>query len=286
MGPATPPPDDLVALGTEPLGSLPPAARVRGRVGRPHRRRGDRQRRARLQAARGEERGEHDAADGDPPRRAVHRDHRSSSTPSASGPPRRRGQTVVAMVAAAVFGAESPLFVAFQRCDRADPVPGGEHELQRVPAPCRDPRRGRLHAAPVLVPRRPPRLLLGDRDAGDDRRRPARRLRGRHARPHPALLGRRVRLLHAVAGRHGPALVRGAGCRLAVSRHGERGRWPADVRRPARGVGHEVRRRRVARPRAHPGPGRALLLHPAAVRGVAGASCASSRPGGAGPAPS
>ena len=48
----------------------------------------------------------------------------------------------------------------------ADPVPRREHELQRLPAPGRDPGRGRLHAAPVLVPRRPAGLLVGHRPAG------------------------------------------------------------------------------------------------------------------------
>ena len=62
--------------------------------------------------------------------------------------------------------------------DGADPVPRREHELQRLPAPGRDPGRGRLHAAPVLVPRRPARLLVGDRAAGGDR---VRRCCGRSA---------------------------------------------------------------------------------------------------------
>ena len=35
-------------------------------------------------------------------------------------------------------------------------------------------------------------------------------LRRRHARADPALLGRRVRLLHALPGRHGPPLAHGA----------------------------------------------------------------------------
>ena len=40
-----------------------------------------------------------------------------------------------------------------------------------------------------------------------DRHRAARRLRRRHPRADPALLGRRVRLLHAQPDRHGPALA-------------------------------------------------------------------------------
>ena len=38
--------------------------------------------------------------------------------------------------------------------------------LQRLPAPRGDPGPGRLHAAPVLLPRRPPRLQPGHRRAG------------------------------------------------------------------------------------------------------------------------
>ena len=52
-----------------------PAPLVRRRLGRAHRRRGDRQRRPRIQAAGGEERREHDDDDGDPPRRPLHRHH-------------------------------------------------------------------------------------------------------------------------------------------------------------------------------------------------------------------
>ena len=51
----------------------------------------------------------------------------------------------------------------------ADPVPRRQHELQRLPAARGDPGRRRLHAAPVLVPRRPARLLVGHRPAGGHR---------------------------------------------------------------------------------------------------------------------
>ena len=54
-------------------------------------------------------------------------------------------------------------FYAVRGAHRADPVPRREHELQRVPATRRDPGRGRLHAAPVRVPRRPPGVLVGHR---------------------------------------------------------------------------------------------------------------------------
>ena len=54
--------------------------------------------------------------------------------------------------------------------DGADPLPGRQHELQRLPPARRDPGPGRVHAAPVRVPRRPPRLLLGDRRPRHGRR--------------------------------------------------------------------------------------------------------------------
>ena len=46
---------------------------------------------------------------------------------------------------------------------RAHPHPGGEHLLQRLPAPRRHPGRGRLHAPPVRLPRRPAGLHPGHR---------------------------------------------------------------------------------------------------------------------------
>ena len=85
-------------------------------------------------------------------------------------PTEEGGPTVVAMVAAAVFGDGTILFVVFQARHGADPLPGRQHQLQRVPAARRDPGRGRVHAAPVRVPRRPPRVLVGDRRPGDGRR--------------------------------------------------------------------------------------------------------------------
>ena len=76
------------------------------------------------------------------------------------------GASIVALAAQATFGDGSAVLRHLRDLDGADPVPRREHELQRLPAPRRDPRRGRLHAAPVLVPRRPAGLLVGDRAAG------------------------------------------------------------------------------------------------------------------------
>ena len=75
------------------------------------------------------------------------------------------GPTVVALVAGTVFGA-SPLFYLFQIAHGPDPVPGRQHQLQRLPPAGRDPGRGRLHAPPVQLPGRSAGLLVGHRPAG------------------------------------------------------------------------------------------------------------------------
>ena len=59
------------------------------------------------------------------------------------------GPTVIALVAQTAFGERQPAVLRVPDRDGADPVPRREHELQRVPAARRDPRRGRLHPAPV-----------------------------------------------------------------------------------------------------------------------------------------
>ena len=86
-------------------------------------------------------------------------------------PPDRGGRTVVGALGRSqtAFGDGSVAVRDVRGEHRADPVPGREHELQRLPAPGRDPGRGRLPAPPVLVPRRPPRLLLGHRAPGGRR---------------------------------------------------------------------------------------------------------------------
>ena len=106
--------------------------------------------------------------------------------------------------------------------DRPDPVPGGEHQLQRVPAARGHPGPGRVHAAPVRVPGRPPRVLVGDRGPGVGRGAHPHRVQRRHARPHPALLGGGLRLLHALPGGNGPALVHGPGAGLALAGRDQR----------------------------------------------------------------
>ena len=182
-----------------------------------------------------EERGEHDGHDGGPAGHDLHRrDPRGTrvrhrpvgvAVGRPDGDRARRADRL---------RRREPALLPVPDRDRADPVPGREHELQRVPAAGRDPGRGRLLPAPVQLPRRPPRLQLGDHPPGRDRGRHLRRLPGQHDQPDPALLRRRVRVLHAVAGRHGPPLGAHAGTRLAVADGRQRVRRPAHAGRPRR----------------------------------------------------
>ena len=56
-------------------------------------------------------------------------------------PTEEGGPTVVAMVAAAVFGDGTIPFVVFQARHGAHPLPRRQHQLQRLPAARRDPGR-------------------------------------------------------------------------------------------------------------------------------------------------
>ena len=89
----------------EALGDPAAAQGVRRRLGRADRRRGDRQRRAGVQAAGVEERGEHDDRDGRPARRSCSSASRVvRRRSSACGRPNRAAPTVVALVAETAFG--------------------------------------------------------------------------------------------------------------------------------------------------------------------------------------
>ena len=189
---------------------------LRRRLGRADRRRGDRQRRPRVQAARSEERGEHDDGHGDPARHPLRRaDGRRGRLRPA---PDRRGRQVDRR---ARGGGHLRRRLAARLHVRgkhgADPVPRREHELQRLPTPGRDPVRGRVHAPPVLLPRRSAGVLVGDRAARRDRVRDPVGLRWRHPRADPALLGRRVPVLHPQPDRDGQALATGPGAGLALA---------------------------------------------------------------------
>ncbi len=192
----------------------PAAQGVRERLGRIDGRRGDRQRRAGIQATGSPERGQHDDRDVHPARDPVRRAHGLRRPFRAAAD--RGGRSVgVALAAATAFGDGSVLFYV-RRQHRAHPVPRREHVLQRLPATGRDPGRGRLHASPVLVPRRPPRVLVGHRAAGGDRVPAPLGVRWRHPRPDPAVLGGGLPVLHAQPVRDGQALAAAYGSRAGA----------------------------------------------------------------------
>ena len=78
-------------------------------------------------------------------------------------PTEEGGQTVVAMVAAAVFGDGTPLFVAFQAATALILFLAVNTSFNAFPRLAAILAAGRVHAPPVLLPRRPARLLLGHR---------------------------------------------------------------------------------------------------------------------------
>ena len=178
------------------------------------------------------------------------------------------GPTVIALVAQTAFGDSTPAVLPVPDRDGPDPVPGREHELQRVPATGRDPGRGRLLPAPVQLPRRPARLQLGDHPPGRDRGGAVRPVPGQHDQPDPAVLRGRVRVLHALPGRHGPPLGPDPRLGLAVARLRQRLRRPADVRRPGHRRDREVLRRRLRGRHPDPAAGRDDAVHPPPVRPV------------------
>ena len=177
-------------------------------------------------------------------------------------------QTVIAQVAATVFGDDSFGFYLFQAFTALLLFLAANTSLRRLPAPRRDPRRGRLHPPPVRVPRRPPRVLDGHRRVG---------ARGGAAGRSPSAARRTPLIpLYAVGvfidftispGRHGPPLA------ARASRPAGGGAWRstrsaasltgivAVVVTAVKFVG-----RRLARPAAHPDPRRGDAVHPPPVR--------------------
>ena len=138
----------------EPLGLLLIIRAFAVGLGRADRHRGDRQRRAGLQAAGAEERGD-DADDrGCAARRPVHGHHlRRRRTSGSCAIDEPAPKTVISQVAALAFGAGSHRVLPVPGLHGAHPLPRREHELQRLPATGRDPRRGRIPATPVQLPR-------------------------------------------------------------------------------------------------------------------------------------
>ena len=115
--------------------------------------------------------------------------------------------TVISQIGELIYGGgprQRPVLLAAGR-DDADPGPGGQHELRRLPAARQLPRRRQLHAPPAHQAGPPPGVLQRDHlpVRGGDRPRHRHRRQGRP--PHPALRHRRVHLLHPVPGGHGQA---------------------------------------------------------------------------------
>ena len=102
---------------------------------------------------------------------------------------------------------------------------------------------------------------------------------GERHRPDPALLRRRVRVLHPEPDRDGQALARGARERLAVAARDQCLRGAPDGCRPRRRRQREVRRRRLPRRDPHPDPGRHDAVHPPPVRRVAARAGGPPGPG-------
>ena len=136
------------------------------------------------------------------------------------------GPTVIALVATAAFGAGSPLFYIFQISTALILFLAANTSYNAFP------RLAALLAADNYMPRQ--FSFRGDRLAFSwgiillSRRRggAARGLRRHHDAADPALLRRRVRVLHAQPDGHGPPLAAPPGARLAAARGDQRARAP------------------------------------------------------------
>ena len=184
----------------------------------PDRYRGDRDRRARVQAARSEERRDDAGGDGRHPRRPVHRDHvPGRQLRDRAG---RRADQADGHRAGVVDRVRRRLvrLLPVPGLHRAAAVPRREHVLRGLPAARRGARRSTASS-----PASSASAATGWRSRSGivvarDRRRFARRhLRRPHPRPDPALRGRRVHRLHDPPGGHGPPLAAGQGPRLAAT---------------------------------------------------------------------
>ena len=133
-------------------------------------------------------------------------------------PGRRRRSSATARIAFYLFQAFTALilFLAANTCYNAFP------RLAAILA------RGRLHAPPVRVHGRSPRLHRRDRHPVGRRDRADRGVRRRHARADPALFGRRVPRVHDQPDRHGAPLAARARARLARAPRAQRLRRGAD----------------------------------------------------------
>ena len=198
------------------------AARVLVRLHRADRGRGDRQRRAGVQAAEGAQRADHPARDGRDRGLDVRRHHRAGADREGAhhrpddeqlpAPGRARLRTHAATHRDRAGGERGVRRPALGRLllhpgdDGADPGARREHRVQRIPAAGRDSRARPEPARPAQQPRRPARVQQRHPRAGRRRRRTDRDLQGRRHAADPALHHRRVHLVHARPDGNGAAL--------------------------------------------------------------------------------
>ena len=132
-------------------------------------------------------------------------------------------ETVLSQLGRRVFGMADAILRTPVRHVR-HPRAGREHCVRRLPAAGEHSRARRLHAAPVRGPWRPIGVLERHHRAGTRRHSARLAVCRRHQRAHSAVRDRRVRLLHAIADRHGGALGAEPRARLAVARDAQRTR--------------------------------------------------------------
>ena len=177
------------------------------------------------------------------------------------------GPTVIALVAQTAFGSDSPPYYLFQIATALILFLAANTSFNAFP------RLAAILAEDGYFPRQ--FSFRGDRLAyswgiillAAHRGRPVRRLLGQHDQPDPAVLGRRVRVLHAVAGRAWSATGCGPASpgwlwRMAINAFGALLTLVVLAHRRHR----EVQRRRVRGGDPDPRPGRDDAVHPAPVR--------------------
>ncbi len=140
----------------------------------------------------------HAHVDGDDPRQHVLR-HLGARAPPAADRVRERDAAVDHGQGRLRLGLR--LLLRPPVLDVRDLDPRGEHCVRRLPAAVVDHRERRLPPAPAREPRRPPRLLERRAGAGGRGDAADHRVRRQDLRPDPALRGRGVHRVHAVADR-------------------------------------------------------------------------------------
>ena len=115
-------------------------------------------------------------------------------------------ETAIGQLSRAIFVELLPGLLLRGRRHHADPVPGREHRLQRLPGAGLDPGPGRLPAPPAAHPRRSAGVQQRHHHPGRAGDHPDHRVPRRRDRAHPAVRGRGLRLLHGEPAGHAAAL--------------------------------------------------------------------------------